>query len=127
LSVARIRDSVKKSLKNVIRAFNKFTGRHERQVRGEMLKIALEIKEESLEVAPMEFGPLRDSAYADIEERKNGPVVRVGYTADYAPFVHEMPETNNFTTPGTGPKFLEKVVTEGRREILNKLRGELKF
>jgi len=30
----------------------------------------------------------------------------MGYYADYAIYVHEMPETNNFSTPGTGPKYL---------------------
>jgi len=62
--------------------------------------------------------------------------VRVGYTAEYAAFVHEMPDPKitspaggtslfvkvkpiDWTKPGTGNKFLEKAVKSNLKAILN--------
>ena len=46
-------------------------------------------------------------------------VARVGYTAKYAPYVHEMPSSFNYTKPGTGPKFLEKAIKNNIKTILD--------
>ena len=70
---------------------------------------------EAIEMTPKEHGVLRGSAFTDVDDRK----ARVGFTAKYAPFVHEMPTTNNFTTPDTGPKFLEKAIFENMKTIIN--------
>ena len=52
---------------------------------------------------------------------------RVGYTAKYADIVHEMPETNNFTKPDTGPQFLLKAVTRNAQVILKIILSRAKF
>jgi hypothetical protein len=58
--------------------------------------------------APRETGFLRISSFSSLPTRGEIILGRVGYTAAYAAYVHEMPGHYNYTTPGTGPKFLEK-------------------
>ena len=57
-------------------------------------------------------GQLRESGYVDHESRPDAS--EVGFSASYAPIVHAMPEDNDFTTPGTGPRFLEIPFLENR-------------
>jgi len=77
------------------------------------MKLAVaHVKGESMEIAPVEFGVMVNTAFTDTEIGANFVTGRIGYTAEYAPYVHEMPETNNFTKQGTGPKFLEKPASE---------------
>jgi hypothetical protein len=73
----------------------------------------------SNELAPRDTGFLRmSSTIVEYPENKKDVILGgVGYTAEYAAYVHEMPETNNFTTEGTGPKFLERAPRENRDEI----------
>lgn len=77
------------------------------------------IERRSNKLAPRDTGFLRISSYIVENPKMEGKLVigRVGYSAAYAAFVHEMPESNNFTTPGTGPKFLERAVKEKPRAI----------
>ena len=70
----------------------------------------------AIERAPHDLGVLRGSGFTSVDSKKT--VGRVGFTAKYAPFVHEMPETNNFSTPDTGPKFLEKAIFQNTDTIL---------
>lgn len=73
------------------------------------------VKGESQEITPVEFGILNSSTFST----PTAPMrVTVGYTADYAAYVHEFPSTFNYTKPGTGPKFLEKAVKENIPQIL---------
>ena len=73
------------------------------------------VKGESQEITPVEFGILNNSAFST----SNAPMrVTIGYTADYAPYVHEFPDSTNWTKPGTGNKFLEKAVKNNIPEIL---------
>lgn len=76
----------------------------------------------AIEITPKEHGVLRGSAFTSVDDKK----ARVGYTAKYAPFVHEMPETNNFTTPDTGPKFLEKAIFNNTKTIIEIIRKRAK-
>lgn len=74
----------------------------------------------SNEIAPRDTGFLRLSSFTtDIDQNGRVQVGRVGYDSTYAPYVHEMPETNNFTTPGTGPKFLERAIKENVRALMS--------
>lgn len=53
-------------------------------------------------------GWLRNTAYVTAPESLTYPVCEIGYSAEYAPYVHEIEEPVNWTTPGTGAKFLER-------------------
>lgn len=70
----------------------------------------------SVPMTPLRYGPLRASGRVDGPNFSGHNVwVTVGYggpAVDYALFVHEMPDTYNFTTPGTGPKYLENAAKE---------------
>lgn len=76
-----------------------------------LIDVTTFIEHESNKIAPRDQGDMRLSSFTtDITQKGEISIGRVGYDSPYAPFVHEMPETNNFTTPGTGPKFLEKTI-----------------
>lgn len=81
-------------------------------------QVGLYVENESNETVPHEYGVLINSSFSAVGVRNNHPFVRIGYTAEYAPYVHEMPASNNFTKAGTGPKFLEKAVKENTNTIL---------
>ena len=57
-------------------------------------------------------GELRASGYADHTSIPDAS--EVGFSAEHARPVHDMPEDNDFTTPGTGPRFLELPFLENR-------------
>ncbi len=61
---------------------------------------------------PRRGGSLRRSAFVDLPKPKgSGVEVKVGFdgrSAPYALWVHEMPDSTNWSEPGTGNKFLEK-------------------
>lgn len=57
-------------------------------------------------------GNLRSSRRIERINRRLETEVVMGYYADYAAYVHEMPETNRWSTPGTGPKFLSGPLEE---------------
>lgn len=78
----------------------------------------------SIEITPAKHGVLRGSGFTSIDSRNL--IGRVGFTAKYAPFVHEMPETNNFSTPDTGPKFLEKAIFQNTNTILQIIKKRAK-
>ena len=64
-------------------------------------------------------GQLRASGYVDHETHPDAS--EVGFSAEYAPIVHDMPEDNDFTTPGTGPRFLEQPFLENRRRYRDRM------
>ena len=77
---------------------------------GQVLKIANPI-------TPKDTGALRKSGRV-IAPRKNSIrniVARVrwgGAKAPYAAYVHEMPSTFNYTTPGTGPQYAARAANQ---------------
>lgn len=85
-------------------------------------RAALFIQGEAQEITPQKTGTLVNSAFSGAEMGVKGPIGRVGYTAKYAPAVHEMPEGNNFTKPDTGPEFLAKAVRSNQRTVVDIIR-----
>lgn len=81
---------------------------------------AIFVQGESMETTPVsqKGGKLLGSAFSAVGKIGGMIMARVGYTASYAAFVHEMPAENNFTKPGTGPKFLENAVVRNTSTIL---------
>lgn len=80
---------------------------------------ALKVKADSVRFTPIKSGNLRGSAYVDSgESTLTGPWAEIGYTAFYAPFVHEI--NKNYLRGGW--KFLERALIKNRRVILNTIR-----
>ena len=81
-----------------------------------MKKGGLFLQRESMMLVPVEFGVLRLSAFTRSEGTLKDPVVRVGYTAGYALFVHE--NLNARHTVGQA-KFLEQPARQKNTQIKN--------
>ena len=66
--------------------------------------------------APHDTGNLWRSQKVDVPKiRQNEITVDLGFNADYAAKVHEMPDTTAWKMPGAGPKYLEaKLAMRGR-------------
>ena len=75
----------------------------------------------SIREVPKDNGALRSSNFVSHPKRSGNEVsVRFGYggmAAQYALFVHEMPAGTNWTTAGTGPKYLERPMNEATPKI----------
>lgn len=96
---------------------------------------------EAIELTPLEFGVLRNSGFHGVARGKNRITARVGFTAKYAPYVHEMPMVNPGKDRkgklsgkkrkgqywGSGEnKFLEKAVMRNTKTILAILKRKAK-
>jgi hypothetical protein len=72
---------------------------------------------------PIATGNLRDSWFAEPNPTFfGGPSITIGFTANYAVFVHEMVDKNNkkinWSRPGSGPKFFETSLFRNTGEVL---------
>lgn len=92
-----------------------------RTTRG-ITKALLKIKRESIKMTPVNTGNLRGSCYTDTFRTFKGPIGEIGYTAYYAPYVHE---TNRaYRAKGTSWKFLEKALMQNKKTIINIIKSE---
>lgn len=77
---------------------------------------------DSVPVTPKQEGTLRSTAnmapVTGVFRTQGGFYVVVGYDTEYARAVHEMPPDTNWTTPGTGPKYLTGPFERNREEYL---------
>lgn len=102
--------NIRKNLRNEIKNIKGDAGRG--------IKLALVwLKGKVLDVTPIEFGILRNSAFTGVEQTSEGTDGIIGFTADYAPHVHENTKAN-FKAPGTKAKFLEEPIIENSDKIL---------
>jgi len=67
---------------------------------------------------PKKFGNLRRTQKVDNPKLRPEISVEAGFSADYAAKVHEMPDTNNFTEPGSGPKYLEMKMIRNKEKYM---------
>ena len=119
-----------KGMNKVLKNLNKEVKNIQGKTKEGVLAAVTFIEGESNEIVPQDKGKLINSSFSDVGKRfiLFGKIVgRVGYTAKYADIVHEMPETNNFTKPDTGPQFLLKAVTRNAQIILKIIRSRAKF
>lgn len=120
-----------KGLAEVTRNLNREIAGIEGRSRDGLHLAGLFVQSEAIPITPhsgQAGGTLRNSAFTDTTAKSVRPIVtRVGFTALYAAFVHEMPASFNFTSPGTGPKFLQKAISRNTREILNIIRQRAKL
>lgn len=108
--------------KEIKKNLAKFTKKKEARLTKTLSQLGRRTLAKSKKITPKDKGALRKSGFWRIEKKPRGPQVRVGYNDPKAPFVHEMPAEFNYTTPGTGPKFLEKVIRASRSEYLKMMR-----
>lgn len=53
------------------------------------------------------------------------PMLSMGFSANYAAFVHEMPDGTTWKKSGSGAKFFEKALEGNKAKILQAIRGEV--
>ena len=105
-----------------MRELTRQIGKIEGRTRAGMQEVGLKVKGEAMRITPMRTGNLVNGAFYSTDTVRKGPRVRIGYTAKYAPYVHEMPDSTNWTKASSGPKFLERAVKRNTREIIAILR-----
>lgn len=77
------------------------------------------IRAESQKICPVGItGNLINGAYTDVNTTGDVITGEVGYKADYAPYVHEMPAGTNWKKPSAENKFLEKSLTRNEKGVL---------
>ena len=97
-------------LPEVISALNVRIARVKGATRIGMSRVALVVMGESVRRTPVKTGNLRGSAYQRIVDSNQGPVAEIGYTANYAWWVHEIDKV--YKAPGTHWKFLQTAVQD---------------
>ena len=73
------------------------------------------LQRESMKICPVQFGNLINSAFTRAEGRSVLTKVWVGYTANYAIYVHENLQARH--KPGKQAKFLEQPAREREQEM----------
>lgn len=88
---------------------------HEKKKRKALNRIGVIIKADSVKLTPVDTSNLRGSAYIDVDGSKS---VFIGYTADYAVYVHEDLEATHEVGEA---KFLEKAVKMNQKRIIDEI------
>lgn len=104
-----------KGLAEIKDALAKVKAEQDKKKRKALTRIGVFVKADSVKMTPVDTSNLRGSAYSDVDGAKK---VFIGYTAFYAPFVHEDLEAKH--TVGEA-KFLEKSVKMNQDRILEEL------
>jgi len=117
-----------------------------------LVKGGIIVKGKAMKMTPMDTGALVGSMYGPTVIKDIGAAIGIelGYTAEYAPWVHEMPGIlkgqprahfgktragkefgggtlkNNYWDPAGEPKFLEKALLSSGNEILREIDKEVK-
>ena len=89
-----------------------------RAIKGAVRTVGNQLLADSIREVPKNDGQLRSSKFVTKPERSGDQISAFvgygGFAAVYALRVHEMPEGTNWTTSGTGPKYLERPMLELR-------------
>ena len=89
-----------KGLQEAMRELNRQIEGIEERSRSGLLQAALFIESEAVPMTPVDTGSLRGSAFTDVTAPGVKPIAaRVGYTAPYAPYVHEMTRRTGVSGP----------------------------
>lgn len=93
------------------------------QVQQGLLKAGFFLQAKSQDVVPVKFGILKNSAFTRMEGGGMDTNVIVGYTANYAIYVHEIDAKHK---PGKIYKFLEKPMRDNADTIVGIVGGSVK-
>lgn len=85
-----------------------------------LLKAGLFVQGEAMKETPRDTGHLVGSAYTQGLEKGERPVVEIGYSASYAPFVHEI--NKNYRVGNW--QFLRNALAKNDGKILDIIRQE---
>ena len=107
-----------KGMATVMRNLTKEVAKVQGAERVALGQAALLVKRESMNKTPVDTGNLRASHETEVMNEGSGPKAEIRVGAEYALYVHEMPENYNFKRPGSGPKFLEKALYENQDQVL---------
>lgn len=117
-------------LDEVIQNLNKRVGQIEGVTSKGLLRAGHKIQGESQRMCPVVTGNLKGSAYTKMLPGGHIPTVEIGFTAEYAPKVHENPRAGKTGKPGASEvgqwKFLEEAVKQNEDKILDIIRSEAK-
>ena len=119
-----------KGIDKVLKNLNKEIKGIEGRTRAGMKKVGIFIERKSIRECPKVTGNLQDSHYSEVFDTIKGPAVEVGFTAFYAPFVHENPRAGK--TGGESPrgiKYKAPILPSGKRstEAVFSVVGKWKF
>lgn len=119
MAKGRLRSGMKiTGMSNVLRNLNREMGKIKiRGVKG--MLVAADIVRKDMDktppLIPVDTGRLRKSWYAKATHGIN-PVVEMGFEANYALFVHEIPK--KYKRPGSGNKFFQASVSRNMDEMI---------
>jgi len=113
---------------DIARNFKRLQTKVRRQVESAINKWEEGVKTDSQELTPKDTGGLRDSYLAEVtNDSKTEYTLTIKYGngligedgENYAAIVHEWPSSYNFTTEGTGPRFLEIALNQNKERLLS--------
>ena len=102
----------------VLANLNKEIRKIENRSKAGIMESLLVVKGDALPITPIKTGNLRGSNYVITFDTPKGPAGEIGYTANYAPFVHEI--IKNYTVGAW--KFLERALKMNYAKILEIIR-----
>lgn len=129
-----------KGIEKVVSNLNREIAKIEKRSARGLTVAALRVRRDSQKKTPVDEGNLRASAFTETFKASKGPAAVVGYTAEYALWVHEAPGTlkglprpkKKGSSANRGrywdpqgraePKFLEKSAKENEKNILEDIR-----
>ena len=115
-----------KGMDNVLRNLNKEIEKMGRASGKGLIKSAVLLRrsmETDTPLIPIDTGNLRASWFTDLRKHREGYEMRLGFTANYAWYVHENVGAN-FKRPGAGAKFFEAALKRNTDKILEIIRRE---
>jgi hypothetical protein len=115
-----------KGTRQVINSINKVAKDTEGNALKALLAVAVLIRrsmDKEEPKIPVDTGNLRQSWFVNSVKKLKGPEVTIGFSANYAVFVHEMVNSKfnnpvNWNREGGGPKFLQEAMQRNEKEAI---------
>ena len=117
------------ALNDVLRNLNITVSNMNKKVEKQIELCAEDLLSKAVDRTPKDTKELMKSGTVSVEKKgmvTTGKVSFGGGAVDYADIVHEMPNTTNWTEPGTGNKYLENPLKENSQKYLDKIKEAAK-
>lgn len=112
-----------KGLSTVLKNIRAVKKEHAAAVERGLVKAGLFLQRASQKIVPVDTGALKNSAFTRKEGEGLKTKVRVGYTKEYAIYVHENLEARH--RPGKTAKYLERPARQLRKQMLEIVSKEI--